>query len=136
MKQISIHLLLLLMLVPFVISCAEKSSQEPSYWDIIKKKFEEAKSDDKELSDTAKEWIEEDIKKIGDWEYKVLRMKYEGTVKLEQTLNELGNERWECFWVEKKDETFILMFKRPVLSYLQRIPKGELFKMLNSAQGE
>ena len=124
------------MLLPFVVSCAEKNSQEPSYWDTIKKKFEEAKSDDKELSDKAKEWIEEDIKKIGDWQYKVLRMKYEGTVKLEQTLNELGNERWECFWVEKEDETVILMFKRPVVSYLQKIPKGELFKMLNPAQGE
>jgi len=105
--------LLLLILLPFVISCAEKSSQEPSYWDIIKKKFEEAKSDDKELSDKAKEWIEEDIKKIGDWEYMVLSIKYEGTVKLEQKLNELGNERWECFWFKKKMKHLFLFLRDP-----------------------
>jgi hypothetical protein len=55
---------------------------------------------------------------------------------LEQKLNELGNERWECFWMEKKEKEFLLFFKRPKLSYLQKIPQGQLFKLLNPADGD
>lgn len=136
MKKALLPVLLLLVLFPFDFSCAEENNEEPSYWDKIKKKFEESKSDDKELSEKAKKWIEEDIKKIGDWEYKAVLVTYDNTEELENKLNQLGDERWECFWIEKKDKDLVIMFKRPKISYLQKIPRGELFKMLNSAQGE
>jgi thioredoxin-related protein len=136
MRKLLIPLLLLLFLFPFDKSCAEESNQESSYWEKIKKKVEEVKSDDKEVSKQAQEWIEEDIKKIGDWEYKVLKIKHTEIDELETHLTQLGNDRWECFWIEKKDKDLLLLFKRPKISYLQKIPKGELFKMLNSSQGE
>jgi hypothetical protein len=136
MNKILLPLLFSLVLFPLNIYCAEENNHELSYWEQIKKKFEEAKSDDKELSKQAKEWIEEDIKKIGDWEYKVLNIKHDDIDKLEQKLNELGNERWECFWMEKKEKEFLLFFKRPKLSYLQKIPQGQLFKLLNPADGD
>jgi hypothetical protein len=110
MNKILLPLLFSLVLFPLNIYCAEENNHELSYWEQIKKKFEEAKSDDKELSKQAKEWIEEDIKKIGDWEYKVLNIKHDDIDKLEQKLNELGNERWECFWMEKKEKEFLLFF--------------------------
>jgi hypothetical protein len=136
MRKLLIPLVLLLFLFPFDKSCAEEGDQETSYWEKIKKKFEEVKSDDKEIRDQAREWIEEDIKKIGDWEYKVLEIKYDGGDELEKHLTRLGNDRWECFWIEKKNKDFLIFFKRPKISYLQKIPKGELFKMLNSSQGD
>lgn len=136
MKKILLFLLLLPILFPLEFSCSKKNDQESSYWGNIKKKFEEAASDNKELSGQAKDWIEEDIKKIGDWEYKAINIKYESKEELENKLNELGNERWECFWIEKREKDPLFMFKRPKASYLQKIPKGELFKMLNPAQGE
>ena len=114
----------------------EENNQEPSYWDKIKKMFEDSESEDKELSDKAKEWIKEDIEKIGDWEYKVVNLDYESFNELENKLNELGNERWECFWVEKKEEIVVFILKRPKTSYLQKIPKGDLLKMLNQGQEE
>ncbi|MEK0338576.1 MAG: hypothetical protein QQN41_14200, partial [Nitrosopumilus sp.] len=104
----------------------EENSQEPSYWDKIKKKFEDLESENKELREIAKEWIKEDIEKIGDWEYKVVNLEYESIDELENKLNELGNERWECFWVEKKEEVVVFILKRPKTSYLQKIPKGDL----------
>lgn len=136
MKNILLLLLLLPLLFHFDFSLAEENSQEPSYWDKIKKKLEDAKSDNKELSEKAKEWIKEDIKKIGDWEYKVVNIKYESIDELENKLNELGNERWECFWVEKKEVVVVFIFKRPTISYLQKIPKADLFKMLHKGQEE
>ena len=114
----------------------EENSQEPSYWDKIKKKFEDLESENKELREIAKEWIKEDIEKIGDWEYKVVNLEYESIDELENKLNELGNERWECFWVEKKEEVVVFILKRPKTSYLQKIPKGDLLKMLNKGQEE
>ena len=136
MKNILLLLLLFSLLVPFDFSLAEENSQEPSFWDKIKKKFEDAKSDDKELSKKTKEWIKEDIKKIGDWEYKVVNIKYKSIDELENKLNELGNERWECFWVEEREEVVVFIFIRPKRSYLQKIPKGDLLKMLNEVQKE
>ena len=114
----------------------EENSQEPSYWDKIKKKFEDLESENKELREIAKEWIKEDIEKIGDWEYKVVNLEYESIDELENKLNELGNERWECFWVEKKEEVVVFILKRPKTSYLQKIPKGDLLKMLKKSQEE
>ncbi len=130
MKQILLPFLLLLILFPIDIFCAEERDQEPSYWDEIKKKFEEAKSDNKELSEKATEWIEKDIRKIGDWEYKVVSIKFESAGELEMKLNELGNERWECFWIEKRGEEMLFLFKKPKISYMQKIPRGELFKLM------
>jgi hypothetical protein len=54
MRKLLIPLVLLLFLFPFDNSCAEESNQEPTYWEKIKKKIEEVKSDDKEISDQAK----------------------------------------------------------------------------------
>ncbi len=136
MKKILLFLLFLSLLLPVHFSCAEENRQELSYWDKIKKKFEDVKSDDKELSEKAKEWIKEDIKKIGDWEYKAVNIKYESIDELENKLNELGNERWECFWVDKKEKVGVFIFKRPKISYLQKIPKGDLFKMLDKVKEE
>jgi hypothetical protein len=64
----------------------------------------------------------------------VVTIKIESIEELEKELNELGNERWEFFWIEKRDEELVFIFKRPKISYLQKIPKGELFKMLNAGQ--
>ena len=108
---------------------------EDSFFGRIKQKFEKASQDNKELGEQVKGWVEDDIKKIGDWEYKLVLMDAtEDNEKIEQRLNELGLERWNCFWIQPKDAQLIFMFKRPSISYIQKIPKGELLKILNSAQ--
>ena len=117
-------------------SFAEEEKEEPSYWETIKGKLEELKSDNLEKSEKAKNWIEEDIQRIGDWEYKVIKMRSSNIEEIEETLNELGTDRWECFWVQKREEEIVFYFKKPQISYLQKIPKGELLKMIDSTKQE
>ena len=117
-------------------SFAEEEKDETSYWEIIKGKIEELKSENLEKSEKAKNWIEEDIKRIGDWEYKVIKMKSSNIEEIEKNLNELGTDRWECFWVEKRKKEMVFYFKKPKISYLQKIPKGDLLKMIDSTKQE
>ena len=45
---------------------------------------------------------------------------------LEDELNELGQERWEVFWVERTDQGLNLFLKRPTVSYLRAVPFSEI----------
>ena len=86
-----------------------------------KEKYAETVGDGKELTGKSKEWLLKDIENIGDWEYKVETYGSDQAKDMEKKLNELGKERWQCFWVEsnKKQKTFY--FKRTKLSYLSKI---------------
>jgi hypothetical protein len=117
-------------------SLAEEEKEETSYWETIKSKFEELKSDNLEKSEKARNWIEEDLKRIGDWEYKVVKMSSSSFEEIEEKLNRLGDDRWECFWVEKKGKETVFYFKKPRISYLQKLPKGDLLKIINSTKQE
>ena len=135
-NKIIICILIIKILLPLNFCFAKEETHEPSYWETIKNKFEEIKSDNQEKSEQAKKWVEEDVKRIGDWEYKIIRVHLSNIKEIEEKLNALGNDRWECFWVEKKDEGMIFFLKKPKISYLQKIPRGELLKILNSMQLE
>jgi hypothetical protein len=126
--------LMLSLILTINFSFAEEENEETSYWETIKNKFEELKSDNLEKSEKAKNWIEEDIQRIGDWEYKVIKMKSSNIEKIEENLNKLGTDRWECFWVEKKKGGNVFYFKKPKISYLQKIPKGDLLKIIDSTK--
>ena len=52
-----------------------------------------------------------DIENIGDWEYKVVSYGSKDFRALEKDLNELGKERWQCFWVEAAEEKVFLLQK-------------------------
>jgi len=117
-------------------SFAQEEMEETSYWETIKDKFEELKSDNLEKSEKARNWIEEDIEKIGDWEYKVIKMSSSNNEEIEENLNKLGTDRWECFWVEKRKEEIVFYFKKPKISYLQKLPTGDLLKIIGSTKQE
>ncbi|MFC1838857.1 hypothetical protein ACFL1N_04695 [Thermodesulfobacteriota bacterium] len=125
-------IIILIMFLAADLSFAQEKEEEESYWEIIKNKIEELKSDNLEKSEKAKNWIEEDLKKIGDWEYKVLKISTAETEEIEKKLNQLGNDRWECFWLEKRKDEIVFYFKRNKISYLQKIPSGELLKIFDS----
>jgi hypothetical protein len=117
--------LMLSLILTINFSFAEEENEETSYWETIKNKFEELKSDNLEKSEKAKNWIEEDIQKIGDWEYKVIKMGSSSIEKIEEDLNELGTDRWECFWVEKKKKEmfFILALQGLAWAHLYVVAK-------------
>ena len=72
------------------------------------------------------EWAKEDLARYGDWEYRVVTLAELEADALEDELNELGQERWEVFWVERTDQGLNLFLKRPTVSYLRAVPFSEI----------
>ena len=101
-----------------------------------KEKYQDNLIDGKKLSVKSKEWVLKDLKNIGDWEYKVLTYGPGQVETIEQKLNELGDERWQCFWVEsnKKEKNFY--FKRTKMSYLSKVPTGAILRIMADFQNE
>ena len=71
-------------------------------------------------------WAAEDIENIGDWEYRVLDVPYSSPEQLAAELNTLGDERWEVFWMERTDSGFLVVLKKPAISYLSKIPLSQI----------
>ncbi|MGI9204528.1 MAG: hypothetical protein ACR2Q3_10985 [Woeseiaceae bacterium] len=72
------------------------------------------------------QWATDDLENIGDWEYKIIELPTAAAASLETTFNELGNDRWEVFWIEDVQDNYRVMLKRPSRSYLSRIPLTQI----------
>ena len=72
----------------------------------------------------------EEIKRIGTWEYRVTTLSAPQDTTLEQRLNKLGQERWECHATPRGQEGVRLVCKRPVRSYLKNIAVTDLLKLI------
>lgn len=67
-------------------------------------------------------WIVEDLRKVGAWDYEVVRLDATDDAALTRRLNELGDERWEVLWLEPVAEGELRVYvKRRRRSRLQRI---------------
>ena len=77
---------------------------------VASEKYAKTFEDGKDLSGKSKEWLLKDLQNIGDWEYKIESFDLKNLKDLEIRLNQLGAERWQCFWVEEsaKGKLFIL----------------------------
>jgi hypothetical protein len=131
-----LFMLIIALMIPAPLFAAEEVSEESSYWDQIKEKFQNQADQGKEKTQQAKEWIEEDLKRIGDWEYHIEVLSFDDLPQLAEKLNTLGQQRWQCFWVEPHKDQTVFLFKRPAISYLRRIPRGDVLRLLNNWQGE
>lgn len=121
----------------------EKAKQaeeaEESYYEQLKKLIKEltdsgkeATEKGKEMSEEAKEWVKKDFSKIGDWEYKQIRLPLHDLPNLAEKLNELGADRWDCFWVHQQGHDLHLLCKRPAISYLQKLGRVDIMKIISS----
>ena len=99
-----------------------------------KEKYGVGLDDGKSLTQKSKEWLLKDIENIGDWEYKIVSYGSKDLKALETDLNELGKERWQCFWVEAAGEQKVFYFKRTKMSYLSKIPTGALLRIIADFQ--
>ena len=107
-------------------SAAEKALNE------LQAKYDELSQ--KELSDPVK-WAAEDLENIGDWEYKVETLSLDSAEEFEAALNELGNDRWEVIWMEKKSVGYTVFLKKPAVSYLNKIPLSSLGRFVIDDSG-
>lgn len=122
------HLLSVVVVINlFLLSACGGNPDEPSATekalDQLQEKYDEVVQD--KLEDPM-QWAADDLENIGDWEYKVLDIAGDDPELLETTLNELGNDRWEVFWIESEQENFRVMLKRPSKSYLRHIPLSQI----------
>jgi hypothetical protein len=143
MKQI-FNIFILFFYFPFsglVFGQAVEVTKEKSYSEKIKEAYEkgvkgakekyaETVGDGKELTGKSKEWVLKDLENIGDWEYKVESYGPDKTKDIEKKLNELGKERWECFWVESSKKEKVFYFKRTKMSYMSKIPTGAILRIM------
>ncbi len=100
----------------------EPEEQKDGTWVEVKEAYEKAKKRAMEMGesvpDKVPDWVKEDLKNVGDWEYRVVEAQ---RAELEATLNQLGAERWECFSVESHGKKSHLVFKRRKRSRLREL---------------
>lgn len=93
--------------------------------------YETAREKGDKIPGDAYEWARDDVQRIGDWEYLIVRLPGdEDDEVLAASLNELGKERWEAYWVEPRGDGLRVFLKRRARSYLQVIPFAELRRLV------
>ena len=109
---------------------AEPADEETSdLWGEVQQLYEKAKEAGEQVPETTMDWIRQDLKRIGDWEYRIVSLSG-SSEQIEQELNKLGQERWDCFWVQPEDQRIRFFLKRPSRSYLSSMPVSSLMKLL------
>jgi hypothetical protein len=124
-----------------VTACGSGGDDEPEpdsgTWDKVVELYEQAREAGETGSKDAYEWAREDFHSIGDWQYRVVELSMASAEPLEDALNELGEERWECIWIESRDgNTTLAIFKRRARTYLNRVPMGDLLKLVPKGEGD
>ena len=145
---------LTLCLIPLYLHPAEeeKKEEDKSYLDRLKKIYDEKVESGKKLYDEnvesgkklyeknlgsgknisaqTKEWLMKDLENMGDWEYKIAAFGNKVPEEMEKELNQLGNERWQCFWVDNAGKQKVFYFKRTKMSFIQKIPAADLLRII------
>ena len=126
-----VRTVLAVILGAFMAAC-EQGPGEPSKTDKalkeLKRLYEEAKE---KAPDDPVEWAKEDLRRGGDWEYRVVSLSAEEAEMVEEKLNDFGRDRWEVFWVRKENGAIIIYMKRPAKSYLRSVPLSEIGKAVS-----
>ncbi|NNC57499.1 MAG: hypothetical protein HKO12_08055 [Woeseiaceae bacterium] len=120
-----------ILVVAFALSACQNDPQEQSAADRaiseLQRKYDEVI--EKPGSD-AVEWATEDIENYGDWEYRVESLDVDSPEEFAATLNEFGNEKWEVIWLERTEDGYLVVLKKPSISYLSKIPLSQIGRIV------
>jgi hypothetical protein len=121
---------------------AAANTNEISYLEQLKTLLDQLTSESKsatakgkKLAEDTGSWFKTDFQKIGDWEYKQVSLPLAEISSLEDRLNALGTERWNCFWVQPAGTNLHLLFKRPAVSYLHKLSQIDFMRLLSVGAG-
>ncbi|HEY5657336.1 MAG TPA: hypothetical protein VIY27_06065 [Myxococcota bacterium] len=98
--------------------------------DKVEELYEAARDAGDDVPSDAYAWAKSDVERIGDWEYRIVRLEAEPDETLTERLAELGSERWEAFWLERQGAELRVFLKRPARSYLRMLPVSELSRLV------
>ena len=101
----------------------------------VQKLYQQARESGQQVPKDAMEWAQQDLSRMGDWEYKIVDLPREDTESRQARLNELGSERWEAFWMEPAGNGIRVYLKRRSKSWLEKIPLSELRRLWPSGAG-
>lgn len=96
----------------------------------VRRRYEEAKEKGETAGRGMVEWAQDDFKKINSWEYRVVAISLLDPLAMEEVMNEMGAERWECISVTPLGTEARLFFKRRPVSYLRHLPVKDLVRFL------
>jgi hypothetical protein len=99
-------------LVPVFLLLASTVACEEAQLDDFKKEAQEAMEEAKIKAKELGQLSEEEIQKIWSVEYKSIRIENTDLPTLDEKLNELGQERWECYHVAEDGQERILFLRR------------------------
>lgn len=109
----------------------ERSAIKDKVHGMYDKARQQAQQAGTRIADNPADWVREDLKKIGIWEYRIVVIQPDDNANVELRLNDLGQDRWECYWMEKHDDKVTCYLKRSGRSLLRAIPASELVRMLS-----
>ena len=133
---------LLLLLTAALVGCAmepdppaSSSDQVSDLKERVRELYRQARESGQQVPKDALEWAQQDLRHIGDWEYKIVDLPREDPESRQARLNELGSERWEAFWMEPAGNGIRVYLKRRSKSWLEKIPLSELRRLWPSGGG-
>ncbi len=85
---------------------------------------------------SATEWVQDDFRNMNAVEYKIIRTTITDVAEFEKQMNELGQDRWDCFHVQERDGTTTFFFKKAKRSYMRNIPLKDMIRLVPFMGGE
>lgn len=98
--------------------------------DWVEQAYQKSKAAGTTTATNATEWVRGDIEKIGAYQYKIVTIDVDDHEQAAKTLNELGGDRWDCFWVERGEEGTDFYFKKSTRSLIGNLPARELIRIV------
>ena len=108
------------------------TTETEQFWTTVRELYDKAKKSGETIPDNVTEWAKQDLTRIGTWEYRILQLETDDTTDVEAGLNRLGQQRWECFWIEETDTGKKYYLKRSGRSYLKSF--GDVTKFIPIGQ--
>lgn len=111
------------------VDAGKTSTNNVSQW--VQETYENARDAGTTTAKNAKDWLTEDINRMGAWQYTSRTVSTEKDPdEVVTMLNQMGADKWECFWVDNKPGSTTLYFKKTPKSYVSSIPFRDMIRVL------
>ena len=77
------------------------------------------------------EWLQDDIEKIGAWDYDIFSAEDIDKKNVQETLAALGQERWELVSAVSDGDAIVFILKRAKKSYVKVLPAQDVIKLMS-----